>query len=134
MAGQRVQRVSFVASIRELIAGDRLLEVATESMLTCWQVLWYEYRKLHKLLVQLVGREELCRRWCGIPGVGPVAGMTFLAAVDDPHRFARSKTLGAHFGLTPRREQSGTSIDRAGHSSRRGDGEVPRRFTRRRVR
>jgi transposase len=71
MAGQRVQRASFVARIRELTAGDALLEVATESMLTCWQVLWDEYRKL---LVQLVGREELCRRWCEIPGVGPVAG------------------------------------------------------------
>ncbi|WP_167524602.1 MULTISPECIES: transposase [unclassified Mesorhizobium] len=134
MAGRRVQRASFVARIRELIAGDRLLETATESMLRCWQVLWDEYRKLHKLIVQLVGREELCRRWCEVPGVGPVAAMTFLAAFDDPHRFARSKTLGAHFGLTPRREQSGTSIDRAGHISRRGDGGSAPRSRKRRAR
>lgn len=124
MAGRRVQRSSFVGRIRELTAGDALLAMATESMLTCWQVLWDEYRKLHRLLVQLVGREELCRRWCEIPGVGPVTAMTFLAAVDDPRRFARSKTLGAHFGLTPKREQSGTSIDRAGHISKRGDAAV----------
>jgi len=124
MAGRRVQRGTFVARIRELTAGDRLLEVATESMLRCWQVLWDEYRELHKLVVQLVGRDELCRRWCEIPGVGPVTAMTFLAAVDDPRRFAKSKTLGAHFGLTPRREQSGTSVDREGSISRRGDGEV----------
>lgn len=124
MVGPRVQRGSFCTRVRNLVAGDPLLEVLTESMTACWQVLWDEYRKLHKLLVQLVGQEELCRRWCEIPGVGPVAAMTFMAAVDDPRRFGKSKTLGAHFGLTPRREQSGTSVDRAGHVSRRGDGEV----------
>lgn len=124
MVGPRVQRGSFPSRVRDLVAGDPLLEVLSESMLTCWQVLWDQYRGLHKLLVQLTGQEELCRRWCEIPGVGPVTAMTFMSAVDDPHRFARSKTLGAHFGLTPRREQSGTSIDRDGHISRRGDGEV----------
>ena len=124
MVGPRVQRSTFCNRVRELVADDPLLEVLSESMLTCWQVLWDQYRELHKMLVQLVGQEELCRRWCEIPGVGPVTAMTFMAAVDDPHRFAKSKTLGAHFGLTPKREQSGTSVDRDGHISRRGDGEV----------
>ncbi|AKM11069.1 IS110 family transposase [Qipengyuania citrea] len=124
MVGPRVQRSTFCNRVRELVAGDPLLQVLSESMLTCWQVLWDQYRELHKMLVQLVGQEELCRRWCEIPGVGPVTAMTFMAAVDDPHRFAKSKTLGAHFGLTPKREQSGTSVDRDGHISRRGDGEV----------
>ncbi len=32
---------------------------------------------------------------------------TFTSAVDDPGRFAKSRTVGAHFGLTPRRYQSG---------------------------
>jgi transposase len=59
-----------------------------------------------------------------IPGVGPVTAVTYKAAVDDPLRFRRSKTVGAHFGLTPRRIQSGTSVDRDGHISRCGDGDV----------
>ncbi|MGR3397873.1 MAG: transposase [Paracoccus sp. (in: a-proteobacteria)] len=42
-----------------------------------------------------------------IPVVGPVAALTFRAAVDDPSRFTRSRTVAAHFGLTPRRYQSG---------------------------
>ena len=50
--------------------------------------------------------------------------MTFRAAVDDPARFAKSKTLGAHFGLTPKRIQSGTSIDYEGRISKQGDGTV----------
>ncbi|WP_417812422.1 transposase [Thalassospira alkalitolerans] len=42
-------------------------------------------------------------------GVGPIAALTFKAAVDDPSRFRRSRTVAAHFGLTPRRFQSGST-------------------------
>jgi len=59
-----------------------------------------------------------------IPGVGPVASLTFKAAMDDPARFANSRTVGAHFGLTPQRFQTGDSIDIEGHISKCGDGEV----------
>jgi len=124
MVGRRVQRGSFVTRVGALVAEDPLLAGTTACMLRCWQVLWDEYRKLHTLLVQMVGRDEVCRRWCGIPGVGPVTAMTFRAAVDDPARFAKSKTLGAHFGLTPKRIQSGTSVDFDGRISKQGDGQV----------
>jgi transposase len=50
-----------------------------------------------------------------------VVALSFKVGVDDPHRFARSRTVGAHFGLTPRRHQSGTSIDFEGHISKQGD-------------
>jgi transposase len=56
-----------------------------------------------------------------VPGVGPVAALSFKVGVDDPRRFARSRTVGAHFGLTPRRHQSGTSIDYDGRISKQGD-------------
>lgn len=100
------------------------VEGPTESMLQFRMVLWDEQRKLHALLVKLAGSDELLRRLCGIPGVGPVTAVTFKAAIDDPRRFAKSKTVGAHFGLTPKRLQSGTSVNVDGHISRRGDGEV----------
>jgi transposase len=54
-------------------------------------------------------------------GSGPIAALTFKVAVDDPHRFSRSRTVGAHFGLTPRRHQSGTSIDYTGRITKQGD-------------
>ena len=47
----------------------------------------------------------------------------WLAGVDDPHRFKHSRTVAAHFGLTPRRFQSG-EIDIDGHISRCGDRDV----------
>src|SRR3546814_8247091 len=55
-----------------------------------------------------------------VPGVGPITALSFKAAIDDPHRFRRSRNVGAHFGLTPRRHQSGT-IDWSGHVTKMGD-------------
>ena len=58
-----------------------------------------------------------------VPGVGAVVALTFVAAVDDPARFRRSKDVGAHFGLTPRRYQSGET-DVVGGITRVGDASV----------
>ena len=57
------------------------------------------------------------------PGVGAIVGLTYVAAIDDPARFSSSKTVGAHFGMTPKRYQSG-EIDVTGRISRMGDGGV----------
>ncbi|WIY24571.1 transposase [Parasedimentitalea psychrophila] len=58
-----------------------------------------------------------------VPGVGPIAALTFKAAVDDPTRFKRSPTVGTHFGLTPRRYQSG-GHDNPVRISKAGDSDV----------
>ena len=76
------------------------------------------------MIVQIVARDELCRRFMAIPGVGPIVALTFRTGVDDPHRFRKSKTLGAHFGLTPRRVESGDTIAYDGRISKCGDPEV----------
>ena len=55
-----------------------------------------------------------------VPGVGPVVALTYRATVDVPARFRKSKSVGAVFGLTPARDQSGES-DRPGAISRCGD-------------
>lgn len=57
------------------------------------------------------------------PGVGTIVALTFVAAVDDPDRFRSSKQVGAHFGLTPRKYQSGET-DITGRISKIGDGAV----------
>jgi hypothetical protein len=64
--------------------------------------------------------DEVCRRLMTVPGVGAVVAITFTSAVDDPARFRRSKDVGAHFGLTPRKYQSGET-DRTGRISKAGD-------------
>jgi len=61
-----------------------------------------------------------------IPGVGPIAALSFMTAIDDPSRFKRSRDVAAYFGLTSRRWQSGASIDVQGRIGKAGDGDVRR--------
>jgi transposase len=81
-----------------------------EAMLDVRRAIFEGYERLHRVLLQVVQHDPVCRRLMTVPGVGPVAALSFKGGVDDPRRFARSRTVGAHFGLTPRRHQSGTSI------------------------
>jgi transposase len=53
-------------------------------------------------------------------GPGPRLPLTFHATIDRPDRFRRSRDVGAHLGLTPRRYQSGET-DVQGRISRCGD-------------
>jgi transposase len=119
-----VSRGQFEERVRELVAQDSLIAGVVDCMLRARAALWQEYLRLHKLVVAVVSKDEVCRRFMGIPGVGPISALAFKTSVDDPGRFRRSKTVGAYLGLTARRWQSGTSIDVSGHISKAGDGEV----------
>lgn len=61
-----------------------------------------------------------CRLLMSVPGIGPLTGLAYVSTVEDPRRFGSSRSVGAHFGLTPRQYQSG-EIDRSGRISRCGD-------------
>jgi transposase len=71
-------------------------------------------------LLTIVRDNEVCRRLMTVPGVGPVVALTYRATVDVPARFRKSKAVGAVFGLTCSKYQSG-EIDRSGRISRCGD-------------
>lgn len=88
--------------------------------------MWLQYTRLHRLVVKVVRADEVCRRFMAIPGVGPVVALQVKTALDDPGRFSRSKTVGAYFGLTSRRWQTGTSVDIQGRISKMGDDDVRR--------
>src|SRR5262249_37848291 len=64
------------------------------------------------------GRDDKARP--AIPGVGPVVALTYRVTVDVLARFRNSKAVGAVFGLTPSKYQSGQN-DRTGAISRCGD-------------
>lgn len=64
--------------------------------------------------------DPICVRLMSVPGVGPVAAMTFKSAIEDPGRFARGSDVGAYAGLVPRRFQSGER-DSKGRISKAGD-------------
>lgn len=118
-----VGKAGFSARVRELVYGQSTLERVVEPMLRARETLRIEFATLHRELLRLVREDETCRRLMTVPGVGPIVAITFTSAVDDPTRFAKSKTLGAHFGLTPKKYQSG-EVDRTGRISKVGDAMV----------
>ena len=59
------------------------------------------------------------RQFMTAPGIGPVTALCFLATIDDPTRFKRSRSVGAYVGLTTRRFASG-EIDWTGQISKCG--------------
>jgi transposase len=44
-----------------------------------------------------------------IKGVGALTALVFVLTLDDPHRFARSRSVGAYLGLVPASRSSGNS-------------------------
>jgi transposase len=102
-----VSKGRFAARVRELIAGQPMLERVVEPMLRAREALRAEYQVLHRAVLALVREDATCRRLMGVPGVGALVAITFTSAVDDPARFRRSRAVGAHFGLTPKKYQSG---------------------------
>ena len=118
-----VAKGRFEARVRELVAGQRTLEGLAEPMLRARAALRAEYAALHREVLRIVRLDADCRRMMTVPGVGAIVAVTFKAAVDDPGRFKRSRDVGAHFGLTPKRHQSG-EVDRSGHISKTGDAQV----------
>ncbi|MCH9026671.1 MAG: IS110 family transposase [Proteobacteria bacterium] len=116
---------SFDKAVRETIEADSALAHALLPLLEARLVLYHTFRVLDNRTRKMALRDPVCQRLMSTPGVGFVTALTFKAAVDDPHRFKRSRTVAAHFGLTPRRFQSG-EIDNSGHISRSGDRDVRR--------
>jgi transposase len=45
-----------------------------------------------------------------VEGIGPLTALTFVLTLEDPHRFEKSRSVGAYsLGLVPARDQSGVS-------------------------
>lgn len=111
----QVTRDGFEALIRELVDDRLALAGMVAPMLRARAELLTAFNELHKMMLHQVRGDPVCRRLKTVPGVGPVTALTFRATVDVPARFAHSRAVGAHFGLTPRKWQSG-EIDRMGGS------------------
>src|ERR1700746_725357 len=110
----------FEARVKELIENLPDLAVLIEPLLVVRRVLREQLGLLHRRLLAVVRDDDVCRRLMTVPGVGPVVALTYRATVDVPARFRKSKSVGAMFGLTCAKYQSGES-ERTGAISRCGD-------------
>ena len=115
-----VGQAKFEARIKELVEDLPDLAVLVEPLLVVRRVLREQIGVLHRRVLTVVRDDEVCRRLMTVPGVGPVVALTYRATVDVPARFRHSKSVGAVFGLTPSRDQSGEH-DHSGAISRCGD-------------
>jgi transposase len=115
--------VGFEGRIRELVTGHPSLEVIASALLSVRAVLRRQFNEFEKRLRTIARTDTRARLLMTTPGVGVIVALTFASAIDDPSRFKSSKAVGAYFGMTPTRYQSGET-DYSGRISRNGDGSV----------
>lgn len=113
----------FEQTVLPIIAADESLSFALMPMLEARAALYTQYRELDKRAKMTARQDLVCNLLMTTPGVGAMTALHFKAAIDDPLRFKSSRTVAAHFGLTPRRFQSG-EVDNPGRISRAGDTNV----------
>jgi transposase len=120
--GQTTPR-SFEGRVRELVTGHETLRAVADALLLARATLGEQLGKLQKRLVSLARHDTRARLLMSTPGVGVLVALTYVAAIDDPGRFKSSKAAGAHFGLTPKKYQSGET-DVTGRIAKIGDASV----------
>ncbi len=114
---------SFAGRVDELVAGHPTLQGIAKALLAVHAVLLREFNALDKQLRAVARSNPQARLLMTTPAIGPIVALTYACAIDDPSRFRSSKAAGEHFGLTPKKYQSGET-DRTGRISKIGDASV----------
>jgi transposase len=113
----------FAGRIEDLVRGQHTLEAIATALLAVHDVLLREFNGFERRVRTMARSDARARLLMSTPAVGPIVALTYSAAIDDPARFKSSKTVGAHFGLTPKKYQSGQT-DYTGRISKIGDAAV----------
>ncbi len=113
----------FARRIEELVAGHATLEVIAKALLSAHAALLREFGMFEKRVRSMARADKRARLMMSAPGVGAIVALTYVSAIDDPSRFSSSKRVGPHFGLTPRKYQSGET-DVTGRITKIGDSGV----------
>ena len=119
----RTTSTRFAGRIKELVAGQPTLEVITEALLAVHAALLREFKGFEKRVRTTARYDARAQLLMTTTGVGAVISLTYASAIDDPTRFKSSKQVGAHFGMTPKKHQSGET-DVTGRISKIGDKSV----------
>jgi transposase len=114
---------NFAGRIQELVKGHPSLETIGEALLSVRSVLLREFNAFEKRMRAMARSDARAKLLTSTPAVGPIVALTYASAIDDPARFKSSKQVGPHFGLTPKRYQSGET-DCSGRISKIGDASV----------
>ena len=110
----------FAVRAAELADARPAVAAAVEPLLKARDAVGRQIADLDRKVLRLARNNAQVRRFITVPGVGPITALCFLATIDDPTRFKRSRSVGAYAGLTTRRYASG-EIDWTGRISKCGD-------------
>jgi len=119
----KTTRTSFAGRVEELVTGHSNLQMVAQALLLARSGLLAQFKSLDKQVRQTSRLHAQARLLMSTPAVGPVIALTFASAIDDPRRFTSCKQAGPHFGLTPKKYQSGET-DYSGRISKTGDASV----------
>jgi transposase len=108
----------FDRKVEALLLDRSDVALIVRPMLVAWRQLREQITVFDKSVRMLVKSNSACRLLMSVPGIGVLSALAY--TVEDPARFVRSRSVGAHLGLTPRQYQSG-EVDRSGRISRCGD-------------
>src|SRR5213080_2081529 len=120
--GKTTER-EFAGRINQLVTYHPQLQRIADALLAVREVLRTEFAAFQKQTRKMAQSDSRTRLLMSTPAVGPIVALTYASAIDDPARFTSSKQAGAHFGLTPKKYQSGET-DITGRISKIGDQSV----------
>ena len=116
----RAKEGVFTRRVRALLDEQPEMVLIINPLLNARSDIAGHLRDVDRTTKKLANLDHQTRAFMTVPGIGPVTALAFLAAIDDPARFRRSRTVGAYLGLTPRRYASG-EVDWSGRISKCGD-------------
>ena len=110
----------FARRAAELLENQPDLAAATLPLLRAREAVEQEIADLDGKVLRLARRSAQVQRFMTVPGVGAITALCFLATIDNPTRFQRSRSVGAYVCLTARGYASGET-DWTGRISKCGD-------------
>src|SRR5215216_3792352 len=127
--GTRLPKCS-AQSFHKKVAGklppelEEVLRDVVETIASLTEKIKNYERRIERLCKERYPHESALLRQ--VPGVGALTALTYVLTLEDPHRFAKSRSVGAYLGLVPGKDQSGQS-DPQERISKEGD-EILRRL------
>jgi transposase len=118
--GQATTPAKRAERLQALMARKPELEAVLAPLVAALSALEEQIAASNRALRQRAAADPVCARLMSVPGVGPVAALTFKTSIEDPARFPKGADVGAFAGLVPKRFQSGER-DTKGGISRAGD-------------
>ena len=115
--------LAFSQRVHSLLSSEPMLAESTQPLMEVRASVGKQLAMIERRVLWLARNNPQTRAFMTVPGIGPVTALAFLAAIDDPARFSRSRNVGAYLGLTPRRYASG-EVDWTGRISKCGDSMV----------